>query len=170
MHFLHRNFKCCNQNTKELLYKAYARPILEYASSAWDPHTQCNIDKLEKVQRRAARFCTNTFSREERVTPLLQTLKWDPLAERRAKAKMTVWYKARNDLVDIPIPIPTQNLRRTRSQAEYRVPFCRTNVYKNSFFNSGDCMWNTIPTAVRSSTSLSVFQSSINKIMLREQY
>ena len=33
------------------------RPILEYASSVWDPHTTANIQKLESVQRRAARFC-----------------------------------------------------------------------------------------------------------------
>ena len=170
MHFLHRNFNGCHPKTKELLYKAYARPILEYAGSVWDPHTQCNIEKLERVQRRAARFCTGTYSREERVTPLLQTLKWEPLAERRAKSKMTVWFKAKNEMIDIEIPLQVQPQRRTRSQAEYRVPFCRTNVYKNSFFNSGACMWNTLPTALRSSQSLPVFQKSISSLTIREKY
>ena len=94
MNFLQRNFSRSHCKTKELLYKAYARPIPEYGGSVWDPYTQCNINRLESVQRRAARFCTGTFSREERVTPLLQNLKWEPLRERRAKTKMIIWYKA----------------------------------------------------------------------------
>jgi hypothetical protein len=31
------------------------RPILEYASSAWDPHLSRDVSELEKVQKRAAR-------------------------------------------------------------------------------------------------------------------
>ena len=38
------------------------RPILEYTTSVWDPHTTANIQKLESVQRRAARFCLNDHS------------------------------------------------------------------------------------------------------------
>ena len=37
-------------------FKSLVRPILEYSSSVWDPHTQRNVNKLEMVQRRAARF------------------------------------------------------------------------------------------------------------------
>ena len=40
-----------------------ARPILEYASTVWDPHTNVNINKLESVQRHAARFCLGDYSR-----------------------------------------------------------------------------------------------------------
>ena len=32
------------------------RSHLEYASTCWNPYTKRNIDKLEAVQRRAARF------------------------------------------------------------------------------------------------------------------
>ena len=32
------------------------RPILEYASIVWSPHTQCDIHKIEMVQRRAVKF------------------------------------------------------------------------------------------------------------------
>jgi len=45
-------------------YQIYVCPILEYATGAWAPHTQCNIDnyKLEAVQRRAARFVQEIFA------------------------------------------------------------------------------------------------------------
>ena len=37
-------------------YNSLIHPSLEYACSVWDPYTQVSIDKLEMVQRRAARF------------------------------------------------------------------------------------------------------------------
>ena len=32
--------------------------VLEYAGCVWDPHKQTHIDRLEKIQKRAARFIT----------------------------------------------------------------------------------------------------------------
>ena len=32
-------------------YCTYVRPLLEYCSPEWSPHTHCQIDKIEKVQR-----------------------------------------------------------------------------------------------------------------------
>ena len=43
------------------------RPILEYASIVWSPHTQCDIHKIKMVQRRAVRFIFNNFSRIQLV-------------------------------------------------------------------------------------------------------
>ena len=41
-------------NIKSTCYKSIVWPILEYASTVWDPYTNVNITKLESVQRRAA--------------------------------------------------------------------------------------------------------------------
>ena len=41
---------------KEAAYKGRVRPILEYGSLVWDPHTDKVQEELEKVQNRAARF------------------------------------------------------------------------------------------------------------------
>ena len=56
--FLNRTFRHCNQKIKQATYTTYVRPIVEYAASTWDPHTKRNIDKLEMVQRRGARYVT----------------------------------------------------------------------------------------------------------------
>ena len=47
--FLRRNLTSCPQDIKAQSYKTLVRPILEYASSAWDPYTQTNITQLEAV-------------------------------------------------------------------------------------------------------------------------
>ena len=49
------------QNVKEAAYKGMVRPILEYGSSVWDPHTDKLQEELEKVQNRAARSVTRNI-------------------------------------------------------------------------------------------------------------
>ena len=46
---------------KEAAYKGLVRPILEYGSSVWDPHTHGFQEELERVQNRAARFVTGNY-------------------------------------------------------------------------------------------------------------
>ena len=58
LNMLRRNLHGCSQNTRALAYKALVRPVLEYASPVWDPHQDNHIEKLEAVQRKAARFAT----------------------------------------------------------------------------------------------------------------
>ena len=51
---------------KETAYKGMVRPILEYGSSVWDPHTDKLQEEVEKVQHRAARFVTRNYVYETR--------------------------------------------------------------------------------------------------------
>ena len=41
-------------SVKCLLYLTWVRPVLEYASPVWSPYKKRNINKIEKVQRRAS--------------------------------------------------------------------------------------------------------------------
>ena len=54
--FLRRKLHQCPVTVKSNCYKMMVRPIVEYASSVWAPHTLGNINQLEFIQRRAARF------------------------------------------------------------------------------------------------------------------
>jgi len=44
------------------------RPILEYPSTVWAPHTKSNMDKIESVQRRAARCVVADYDCSSSVT------------------------------------------------------------------------------------------------------
>ena len=91
---IRRKFNKCSTDIKAVAYQyiSLVRPTLEYASAAWDPHSQNNIKTLEIIQRQAARFCTNSnYSREPgSVTKLLQELGWETLQTRR-KSKRITW-------------------------------------------------------------------------------
>ena len=77
------------------------RPVLEYASSVWDPSTKENIDKLEQIQKRAARFITGEYSKLTRITPLVKSLNLETLEDRRTKSKVVIIHKAINSNLEI---------------------------------------------------------------------
>ena len=85
--FLQRNLKKCSSSIKSLSYFTYVRPILEYVSIVWAPHTNCQIVTLEKIQCRAALFMCNNYSKCDSVTDMLTLLNWASLEQRRNQAK-----------------------------------------------------------------------------------
>ena len=69
---------------KGAAYKGMVRPILEYRSSVWDPHTDELQEELEKVQNLGAKFVTKTYVYETwSMTGILGQLKWESLKKRR---------------------------------------------------------------------------------------
>jgi len=80
---LKRNFSSCNSKMKADAYQIYICPILEFAVCSWASHTRCNINKLESVQRRAARFVTGDYRYISSVTDMINTLEWNSLHSRR---------------------------------------------------------------------------------------
>jgi hypothetical protein len=65
--------------------------VLDYSSTVWDPYLQTDIDRLESMQRRAARFVDNDNGRKTSVTELKKKLDWKPLSERRREQDPTLW-------------------------------------------------------------------------------
>ena len=55
--FMRRTLFSCPRNLKEAAYKGMVRPILEYGSSVWDPHTGKLQEELEKVQNFSDKVC-----------------------------------------------------------------------------------------------------------------
>ena len=53
---IYKLFVSKNPKTIVRLYKSFVRPILEYASVIWNPHTQTNTNKIERVQKRLCRM------------------------------------------------------------------------------------------------------------------
>ena len=51
-----RGFKNRSRDIMLPLYKSMVRPHLDYCIQAWKPHLKKDVDKLEKVQRRATKM------------------------------------------------------------------------------------------------------------------
>ena len=64
--FLKRNLQINNASLKTTAYQTLVRPHIKYASTVWDPYTNSNIDRLEMVQRKAARYVLNRYHNTSR--------------------------------------------------------------------------------------------------------
>ena len=168
LNFVRRNLYRCNSKIKELSYMIFVRPLLEYATAAWDPHTACNIRDLEMVQRRAARFVKKDYKRTTSVTSLIDSLGWQSLQHRRRNARLINFFKAQmgNPSLFHLVSDLKRPSRLTRSTSCSAVPTysqlsCRTDVYKFSFLPRTVVDWNDLDTGVRGLTSLDTFRSRI---------
>ena len=91
--FLQRNLNQCQPSVKSACYTTYIHPTLEYASPVWSPHLVGDINRIEMVQRRSARFVNNNFNRTASVTLMLNHLNWPTLELRRNQAKLHMFIK-----------------------------------------------------------------------------
>ena len=99
--FIQRNLKHANRDLRELAYASLVWSILECSSTFWDPFSKKDIDRLEWVQRRAARFVFNDYKPISSVTSMVSQLGWKPLADRRQEHRLSLLCKIINGLVAI---------------------------------------------------------------------
>ena len=83
LNFTMRILRKENSNTESLAYVSLVHPILEYGASCWDPYTEGQINTLDRVQKKAAKFV------HHKISP-----NWESLASRRKVSRLCALYKA----------------------------------------------------------------------------
>ena len=165
--FLRRNIHQCPRETKALCYQTLVRPLTEYASVIWDPHTAEYTNKLEMVQRRAARMVFSDYRTTSSVSVMISQLNWPTLQERRAQAKATMMYRIVYQLIDIPSTLLVPTISPRGNNITFLVPYARTTLYQKSFFPDGIRIWNALPSEAVSAPSIDSFKSRIQHITIR---
>ncbi len=184
---LRRNLKHCPTNLKETAYLTMVRSILEYACAVWDPHLQKDINLIERVQRKAARFVKGDYRvylKEEQeyvsVSKMIADLKWKDLADRRRDTRLTLLYKIVHNHVNIEpdetlVPRHNQYPDRDRQMpARYdrTATGCANkqnfeqirydiNSYRYSFYPRTVLDWNLLPESTVSTNSVLAFKGKL---------
>jgi hypothetical protein len=161
LNLLWRNVRKCPQSTREAAYTTLVRPHLEYGSPVWDPFQGKHISDLEQVQRRAARYVCQDYSRESSVTTMLRQLEWESLQQRRFTARMCIMYKATHDL--IAVPIPAYFIPRSKGDHSFVAIHTRIDLYKYSFFPCTIRWWNYLPATILEAPSINTFRERLHK-------
>ena len=78
-----RNLKNCDKKFKESAYISLIRSVLDYSSTIWNRYQQKDINRIEAIQRRAARFVQKDYKRTSSVTSMMEELGWKALHEQR---------------------------------------------------------------------------------------
>ena len=144
------------------------RPHIEYASSVWDPHLKDLTNKLEMIQRRAARFVNNDYRRTSSVTAMLKDLDWPSLKDRRTASRVTILQKARLGLLPLPVDdllLPLQRPSRHFHLNSYQTIATNKDVYKFSYWPRTILDWNKLPYHITTITEPNNFkQEAINHL------
>ena len=161
--FLKRNFQTSNTNIKSQVYLSLVRPKLEYACSVWE-----HRNKIEMVQRRAARYACNRHHNTSSVTYMLQTLTWPTLQQRRLKTKRIMFYKIVHHIVAVPttILIPTDSRIRHIHPFTYRHLHAFKDLYKYSFFRDTIIYWNLLPQTIVLCPTVNTFREQLTPTVL----
>ena len=162
--FIRRNLRSCPQKLKEVAYISMVRSVMEY-NAIWHPHFRKDIDLLERIQRRAARFVKTDYNPRSSVTRMMQDLGWSDLAHRRTDLRLALLYK----VVFCDYVVMAKDLqlvkadKRTRSNHPNKLRHIWADSTEPVHFFLVNTMedWNHLPASVIASPSLASFKTRL---------
>ena len=131
-------------------------------------HTQLNIQKIEQINTKAARFIAHNYTQIPGITThIKQQLNMDFLQLRRQAHRLTTLYKITNNYIDIEKHEYLQNTTRTNTRnshnQKYLTYHTHTDTYKHSFFPKTIAGWNRLPQHIVDSPTTETFRNRIHK-------
>ena len=127
---------------------------------------QKNVKKLDKIQRRAARFCTNNYNWRDSVTEILDELEWDSLSLRREATRLTLFKQMLTGETTIPNslaePHPRRGGRSAHNQA-VAILITTKDIYKFSFIPRTIKSWNKLPNSIVEITGTEAFKPAVTE-------
>src|SRR5688572_13963088 len=146
------------------LYKTLVRPNLEYCVQVWCPYLRQDVEKLEKIQRRATKMIKGfgNLTYEEK----LRRCKLTTLEKRRDRGDLIETFK----IVTGRDKIPAQKLfefsvnRRTRGHS-YKIVKKSSGTIMQRFFSTRVVNnWNKLDEEIVTADSVMEFKKRLNKI------
>ena len=148
------------------LYTSIVEPHFRYCCSVWGCAGTTEINRLQKLQNRAARIVTNS-SFDTPSNKLLEKLGWKTINELIDIESKTMVFKSLNELA----PPYLRSLFRKNSQStsyrlrntstDLRLPKIGTENGKKSFSFRGAKLWNSLSANCKQAASLSTFKEHI---------
>ena len=192
--FLRRNLYRCPPGCRKNAYISLVRSILEYGAILWDPYTKEDTQRLEQVQRRAARFIAGDYKSRTPGTMhnLLKNLELPSLQLRRKELRLNFFYKVVEGLVPA-IPsrqylnphLAKRTIKSTRrndyitenvveshirnNNRSFIIGNYKTDQFRNSFFPKTTIEWNHLPDIIVNADTINSFKNLVYKELADHQ-
>ena len=150
----------------EQAYISLIRSRLEFCSAIWDPHLVKDIDMLENIQRRAARFTVQDYSRYTSVSALLKGLDWSPLKDHRRDICLTFLFEIIKGKLAMQAGgslVAADSSTRKRHDHKYRHLRVCTEQFRNSFFPQTIPEWNSLPGSCVKMDTVAAFKEQLRR-------
>ena len=155
-----RSFTYLDEKTLVLLYTSLVRPLLEYANVTWPVSFKKDIDKLERVQRRAT--CLLPQIRQLHYQDRLKILNLPSLVYRRVRGDMIEAYKFLHDLYAVDcgiLEMANSSITRGHNLKLSRLT-CRSRIRHDYFGQRIVEYWNGLQASKQASDVVNA--SSVN--------
>ena len=129
---------------KSRAYQALVRPQHEYSAEAWNPRNITTSDRLERIQRAAARFVHHDYRHTTSVNNLINILGWNRLHTRRLICQLTN---------------STTLIGKHDHQLKYAIPVASIDSCRFSFYPHSIRSWNQLPSTAVHADSPAAFQA-----------
>ena len=123
-----------------------------------------DIDRLQRIQNRAARIISNA-RKYDHVSPLLKQLHWLPVHKRIMYKVSLFVYKSMYNLIPsyisslfCPIQQSRYPLRSRSDPLLLQIPRINSKKGQQNIIFSGPTIWNSLPLSIRSCTSVASFK------------
>ena len=151
--------------------RAIVSSRLDYANSLLHGVNAASIQRLQRVQNRAAKLIYKA-RKFDHVTPLLKELHWLPVQQRIYFKTLTIVYKCLhgkaptylNSLIT-PHHSARPGLRSNSDSTLLHIPKTHKKAGDDSFQSFAPSLWNEIPQSVRLLPSLDTFKRAIKTLL-----
>ena len=153
------------------IYTAVVLPLFDYGDVIYNNCTSGSSHSLDFLHLRAARIVTGAITSTNTERLLREELGWEKLIERRERHKVSLFHKILLGSLHqyltnlVPFTISQATTYCLRNPTDIRLPRCRTERYKTSFFPSVVVSWNNLPCNIREAASPAQF-----KALFRRQF
>ena len=133
-----------------------------------------NIDKMQRVQNRAARLVSGI--RSDHVTPVMKDLHWLPIGACIDLKILLLTFKILNDLApyyltSLLLKYQPARLLHSPNRLLLQVPSVNTVAYgDHSFSYYALIIWNSLPDHIKNSESVSSFKQRLKTFLFRKNY
>ena len=146
---------------RKLFFNSYVLPHFDYCSTIWGNCSKTALNKLEKLQKRAARLILDK-DYSTRSCDLFTELDWMPVGDRIHFKRAVQVYKCLNNSVSQGLDnffeynrnVHTHN---TRSATDNNLHIGKNHI--KSFSYLGATTWNNLPISVRNAENINIFKN-----------
>ena len=137
------------------MYNAFVLPHFNYGSTIWNDVCSTHINKLSKLQRRAAHVITGeTYA--VCSTQILENLGWTSIDEALRKRETLMTFKALtgrspNYLTELFTTCENDNFHLRSTNTKFSLLKPKTNFLKRSFSYRAAKAWNELPCEITDS-------------------
>ena len=169
LNLFHRMLFCCSQSAKALCFCALILPLTQYACPVWLSNYNKDLQLLESVQNRAARwlcgarFTLPTYAWSPSSRVCMSTLGWPSMNIRLITLSLLFLYDILKNRSSIHFHdyFRFNSIRTCSHSYTLLTKSSVLNLYRYSFFVNIVFLWNNLPYSIYCIDSLKVFCSAV---------